>query len=174
VTITGLPGPPVTDANGDYTATVNAGFSGTTTPTKTQWSLTGKTYTNVQADALDEDYLATTECYKNTAPLYANWVARGSNPCWCYRKQCRGDANGAKVLNRPVNIADNDILKAAFGLLDAQLDLVTNGICADFNHARVLNRHVNIADNDILKAYFGVLDGSVPQCNADYVNVWTN
>ena len=175
VTITGLPGPPVTDANGDYSAVVNAGFTGSTTPTKTQWSIPGKNYTDVQADAPNEDYTATaTECYNLNGPLYASWVTFGNPVCWCYRKQCNGDANGQKVLNRPVNIADNDILKAAFGLLPAPLALVPNGICADFNHAKVLNRHVNIADNDILKLYFGVLDASVPACADTYINEWKN
>jgi hypothetical protein len=124
---------------------------------------------------LSEDYLATaTECYKNTATGYADWLLRGTPTCWCYRKQCNGDATGTSTLNRPVNISDNNILKAAFGLLPAALDAVPNGICADFNHSKTLNRHVNISDNNILKTYFGLLNSAVPQCDANNVNVWTN
>ncbi|UCC22034.1 MAG: hypothetical protein JSW23_09545 [Planctomycetota bacterium] len=171
VTITGLPGDPVTDINGDYTATVDAGFTGTTTPTKAQWSIPGKSYDNVQADALSEDYAATaTECYNAGAPDYAWWAANGMPPCWCYRKQCRGDANGSSFLGKPVTVADNNLLKAAFG----QSTLPPDGECADFNHAGFLGKRVTVADNDILKLYFGVAELSVPECDDTYINEWKN
>ncbi|UCC23504.1 MAG: hypothetical protein JSW23_05485, partial [Planctomycetota bacterium] len=169
VTMGGLPGDPVTDVNGDYTATVDAGWSGTVSPTKTQWSFTPKVYSNVQADALNEDYTGTaTECYNLSAPDYAWWAANGMPACWCYRKQCHGDANGEAFLGKWVTIADNDVLKAAFGLVV----LPPNGACADFNHEGFLGKRVTVADNDILKLYFG--STAVPDCDENHVNAWTN
>jgi hypothetical protein len=138
--------------------------------------MTGKNYTNVQADMPNEDYLATaTECLSNAAgTAYTLWTNWSKPDCWCYRKQCNGDINGAKFLGKPVTVADNDIMKAAFGLSDAALALVTNGICADLNHAKFLGKHVTVADNDVLKSYFGVADASVPQCPDTYINKWMN
>ena len=61
VTLAGLPGNPVTGADGSYTATVNYGFSGTVTPTHAQYTFDPalKTYTDVTADHLAEGYIAT-------------------------------------------------------------------------------------------------------------------
>ena len=169
VTITGLPGDPVTDINGDYTATVDAGWTGTTTPTKAQWSIPGKSYSPVSSDMLSEDYTATaTECYNASAPDYAWWAANGMPACWCYRKQCNGDTNGTSFLGKWVTVADNDLLKAAFG----QTTLPPNGECADLNHAAFLGKRVTVADNDIMKLYFG--QTVVPDCNEAHVNAWTN
>lgn len=60
VTLAGLPGPPVTDANGLYTVTVPSGFSGTATPQKSGYAFspTHRTYTNVTAHFVDQDYAA--------------------------------------------------------------------------------------------------------------------
>ena len=60
VTMTGLPKPPVTDEKGFYTATVPYGWNGTILPTKSCYIFTpfSRTYTNLSADALSEDYSA--------------------------------------------------------------------------------------------------------------------
>jgi len=57
VTMTGLPGSPVT-ASGAYTATVVYGWSGIATPTKSgfQFVPTNKTYSNVTANQTAQDY----------------------------------------------------------------------------------------------------------------------
>ena len=56
----GLPGDPCTDASGFYTATVDYGFSGTVTPTKTGYAFEPNSilYNNVIADEVN-DYTAT-------------------------------------------------------------------------------------------------------------------
>ncbi len=58
VTLTGLPGNPVTNAIGTYTASVIYGWSGTVTPTKAGYVFTpgGRSYTNVAASKGGEDY----------------------------------------------------------------------------------------------------------------------
>jgi len=61
VVLNGLPGNPSTNASGVYTATINSGFSGTVTPTLTDYTFTplSKTYTNVTSNQTGEDYTAT-------------------------------------------------------------------------------------------------------------------
>jgi Bacterial Ig domain/Beta-propeller repeat len=60
VVINGLPGNPVTDAAGNYTATVDYGWSGTATPTLAGYAFThvNIAYTNVQADMIAQEYTA--------------------------------------------------------------------------------------------------------------------
>ncbi|HPO71094.1 MAG TPA: hypothetical protein PKV53_12435, partial [Anaerohalosphaeraceae bacterium] len=95
-----------------------------------------------------------TECVKATAPFYAAWVAWGKPNCWCYKKQCRGDVDGASQLGRPVSNNDLTKFKEAFNKTDAQLQAVVNGICADLDHAAQLGRRVSNNDLQTFKLYF--------------------
>ena len=58
VMMKGLPGDPVTDKNGCYSATVDYGWSGTITPTKEGYSFVPvcKVYTKVNSDRANDDY----------------------------------------------------------------------------------------------------------------------
>ncbi|MGD8450709.1 MAG: C1 family peptidase [Phycisphaerae bacterium] len=60
VTLTGLTGEPVTDVNGDYTATVPYSFTGTARPSKTAYTFapTSRTYTDVTNNLTGQDYVA--------------------------------------------------------------------------------------------------------------------
>jgi hypothetical protein len=60
VIINGLPGNPVTDANGFYTAKVGAGWSGTVAPIKEGYAFNPaeRTYNNVKADQPSQEYSA--------------------------------------------------------------------------------------------------------------------
>ena len=60
IDITGLPGNPVTDNNGFYSATVNYGWNGTVTPTKYGYAFTPSSmpYSNVTGDYNNQDYAA--------------------------------------------------------------------------------------------------------------------
>jgi M6 family metalloprotease-like protein/uncharacterized repeat protein (TIGR02543 family) len=60
VVMDGLPGDPTTDASGNYTATVDYGFSGTVTPTKAGYSFSpsDRVYANVTSDQPDQNYTA--------------------------------------------------------------------------------------------------------------------
>jgi len=60
VQMKGLPGDPVTDQNGYYTAVVNYGFNGTVEPTLDGWSFkpASTIYTKVNSDRLNENYNA--------------------------------------------------------------------------------------------------------------------
>jgi hypothetical protein len=60
VKMKGLPGDPMTDQNGYYTAVVDYGFSNTVEPTMDGWAFTpaSKIYTKVNSDRLNENYSA--------------------------------------------------------------------------------------------------------------------
>jgi len=60
VIMNGLPGNPVTDANGFYVATVGSGWSGTIAPIKEGYAFNPaeRTYTNVKAEQSSQDYTA--------------------------------------------------------------------------------------------------------------------
>jgi uncharacterized repeat protein (TIGR02543 family) len=60
VQMSGLPGDPCTDGNGNYIAEVDSGFSGVVTPVKAGYTFDpdSRTYDNVQAEQLNQNYKA--------------------------------------------------------------------------------------------------------------------
>ena len=58
VVLSGLPGNPTTDADGQYSATVSEGWSGTVTPQKADYTFTPeiRTYSDVSAEQTDQNY----------------------------------------------------------------------------------------------------------------------
>lgn len=126
----------------------------------------------------------TQECYKSTDPnYYSTWILTGRPNCWCFKKQCRGDGNGAASLNKPVTNADLTNFKAGFNK-HISLLRTTNvvdsagvpGVCGDYNHTSSLGKPVTNADLIIYKAYFNKANtpGVVPDCNSTHINFWTN
>jgi len=91
-----------------------------------------------------------------------DWVAWGSPNCWCYCRQCRGDTDGKKSGANWVTNLDLITFSNAYGKTDAQLKLVTNGICADLNHKKAGTR-VGNPDLVIFSAYYG--KGVPPRCD---------
>ena len=65
VQMSGLPGDPCTNASGFYTATVDYGFSGTVTPSKTGYTFspTERVYSNVAEDHIGDNYTAIPNTY---------------------------------------------------------------------------------------------------------------
>ena len=63
--IGGLPGNPSTNASGDYSAKVNYGWSGTTTPSKAGYTFapTSRTYSNVTANQTAQSYTGTLQTF---------------------------------------------------------------------------------------------------------------
>ena len=60
VVLDGLPGSPTTNVSGDYSATVNRGWSGTVTPQRLYYAFSppSRTYSNVTSNRTDQDYTA--------------------------------------------------------------------------------------------------------------------
>jgi len=131
--------------------------------------------------------ISPTECLKSTDPNYSTWKLWRYPACWCFKRQCRGDANGTKLGQYWVQLADLNILKAGWQLNDTQLALVQyNGICGDFNHGKLGQYRVQLADLTRLKAYWQLTEPNVPCCDTaapagdctlvtgDLFNWWAN
>ena len=78
-------------------------------------------------------------CHKD----YFEWVSVGSPDCWCYPRQCHGDADGEKQGNPVVGytyVSTDDliVLADAWQIKDPPQGpgLSGNQICADFDHAK--------------------------------------
>ncbi|MDY6990935.1 MAG: hypothetical protein SWQ30_23075, partial [Thermodesulfobacteriota bacterium] len=74
VTMSGLPGDPVTSGGGFYSATVDYGWSGTVTPTMTGYTFdpVNRVYSNVSADQADQDFAPTLNTYTLTMAVAGN------------------------------------------------------------------------------------------------------
>jgi hypothetical protein len=105
------------------------------------------------------------ECYYGMAD-YAQWEIVGKPDCWCYPRQCLGDADGLPYgkLNYWVSIPDLTILKDAWNKTAAQL--VGVDACADFDHLPYgkLFYRVSIPDLTILKDNWSIANGPAPTC----------
>ena len=115
------------------------------------------------------------ECMMATAPEYTYWVGDTEGriwnkpDCWCYKKQCSGDATGSKVGDFFVNTADVAILRDAL-YKDNNDAAMAAGICADFTHSPVGDFHVNTADVSVIRTYLYV--NPIPDCDGTYINYW--
>jgi hypothetical protein len=85
---------------------------------------------------------AVIKCVKADAPFFAAWQAFGEPACWCYARNCKGDADGksqglAATGIWYVGTNDLNILVAAWQVKESPKGpgvlSITNGICADFN-----------------------------------------
>jgi len=81
-------------------------------------------------------------CFPTSEPNMATWKAQGKPRCWCYARQCKGDATGTSEGTTKtglywVGVPDLNIFMAAWKVKEP-----TNGpglkgepnICADFSH----------------------------------------
>ncbi len=140
------------------------------------------------------------ECLKSSAPGYADWTGHPvgvawampwSNPdCWCYPRQCRGDADGAPSYPGVpiwVDLADLNILRGAIShYVTGPTDpgFPAGGECANFDHQMSypgVPIPVDLADLNILREYISDY-GTVPCCDnnqdcvldaSDDYNFWT-
>jgi len=105
------------------------------------------------------------ECYSGMAD-YDQWVLVGKPICWCYPRQCLGDADGLPYGKNNYWVATPDltILKSAWGKTAAQL--TGNEACADFDHlpyGKNLYR-VSTPDLIIMKNNWGIANGPAGTC----------
>ncbi|HBG78016.1 MAG TPA: hypothetical protein DDW84_04085 [Phycisphaerales bacterium] len=121
-----------------------------------------------------------TECYAGMAD-YAQWVDAGKPNCWCYVRQCKGDADGlkqgdAKTGYYYVGTGDLTILTGAWKVLNPPFGPGLAGTqgCADFDHlkqgdAKTGYYRVGTGDLTILTTNWKVLEptfgpGVAPTC----------
>jgi parallel beta-helix repeat protein len=111
-------------------------------------------------------------CISADHPDYDEWVEVGEPVCWCYQRQCHGDADCKSQSNQKywVSTDDLDILIAAWSKPFAEIEGVKvsglDMVCADFDHkAQGKNKHrVSINDLDILIANWNIADKPEPDC----------
>jgi len=131
----------------------------------------------VRDEDMREDYMTDStewtlevECFPDSHPDYDEWVYVGRPDCWCYPRQCHGDADGQYEGKDKywVSTNDLDILLAAWNKPLEQLS--GNEICADFDHAAQgkQNYRVSTNDLDILVANWQIPDGPDPDCFEGY------
>lgn len=99
-------------------------------------------------------------CY-SSQPDAAEWDLLDQPECWCYARQCRGDADGLPYGKNAywVSLPDLAVLKVAWGLTKEQIAgqvETTTGMeyaCADFDHLPYGKNvyRVSLPDLDILK-----------------------
>jgi len=99
-------------------------------------------------------------------PDYNEWVEVGMPDCWCYSRQCQGDADGDKhgLNDYWVNGTDLVILRDAW---NKPLDqLAGDEICADFDHDSQGKRDYRVSTHDlaIMRDNWQIPDGPDPCC----------
>jgi len=81
------------------------------------------------------------ECFPSCHKDYAQWVSVSKPDCWCYPRQCHGDADGKAQGSEKTGIYyvgtnDLNILIAAWQVKEPPngpgIASIQNGICADF------------------------------------------
>jgi len=115
---------------------------------------------------------APTECVKASAPFYAVWDQFSKPDCWCYQRNCHGDADGVKQFSYWVFTNDLTILKSAYSKQDQ--DLTGNMICADFDRTKQFSYRVFTQDLTILKQYYSKQEVDNPVCDMTNYNFWKN
>jgi len=106
---------------------------------------------------------------KATHPDYANWIDptyANKNDCWCYERQCNGDADGKQQFGSFWVLSDDlAILAAAYGQ-----PLAGNNVCADFDHAKQFGSFAVLSDDlAILAAGYGQ---ATALCDMTHINFW--
>ncbi|MCK5565761.1 MAG: DNRLRE domain-containing protein [Planctomycetes bacterium] len=119
---------------------------------------------------------------------YADWVSFGKPDCWCYPRQCHGDADGKSVGSlfagyTYVNTDDLNIMSAGWLIKDAPHGPGIAGltgpngepaICADFDRAKLGSpfagyTRINTIDLNLMSLYYLVKEppkgtGTPPDC----------
>lgn len=104
------------------------------------------------------------ECYEGR-PDYAEWAAAGKPTCWCYPRQCHGDADGLKqgsAIAGYAYVSTNDlgVLVAGWNIKDPPkgsgiLNIMVGSVqaaCADFDHLRqgsAIAGYARVSTNDL-------------------------
>lgn len=98
------------------------------------------------------------ECYAGR-PDYSQWIDAGKNECWCYPRQCHGDADGYKnLLGKTgyyyVGAADLNILQSAWQVKNSPKGPGVSGNqgCADFTrtkHGDYKNGYYRVGASDL-------------------------
>lgn len=105
-------------------------------------------------------------CFPASHPDYDEWVDVCQPSCWCFPRQCHGDADYASSgkKNWWVSTSDLTILKAAWQIPNGPV--TEPNICADFDHkaSGKKNWRVSASDLTILKKNWQIDNKPDPNC----------
>jgi hypothetical protein len=132
--------------------------------------------------------LAAAECLPSGSLGYADWLTLGKPSCWCYPRQCHGDADGKSQGSTKTGVywvGENDlnIFSAVWKKLEppkgSGVASVPNGICADFardQQGSTKTGVYRVGENDLNRftAYWKKLEvpkgsGTPPDCGGSLV-----
>jgi hypothetical protein len=119
-------------------------------------------------ESQDMSFMLFTEpgCFPCAHPDYFEWLSVGKPDCWCYPRQCHGDADNLPYgkSNYWVSLPDLAILKNAW---NKPLSMLTGtDICADFDYKPYGKSfyRVSLPDLAILKANWNIPNKPDPNC----------
>lgn len=128
-------------------------------------------------DTIVIHHAAVAPCFPTDHPDYDEWVAVGKPECWCYPRQCHGDADGVSQGKQSYWAAtcDLEVLKAAWNkpLPEVDDETITTScgdevtlICADFDHLACGKIPYRVCPEDlaILKEHWAITNGPEPNC----------
>lgn len=109
-------------------------------------------------------------CMKDTNPDFDTWDGLGRPDCWCYAKQCKGDADGLSQVNDLLAVFTDDL--AIFVSAYAQPTLPEGGVCADFDHQAQVNDLLRVFTDDLAIFVGSYGSPGVTDCDDSGFNFW--
>ncbi|MCK5172788.1 MAG: hypothetical protein KAR47_05315 [Planctomycetes bacterium] len=108
-------------------------------------------------------------CMLPSHPDYATWVSLGMPDCWCYERQCNGDADGYSQFGGVVAVFsdDLDIFLPVYGAPGVGAGNI--GVCADFDHGAQFGGVVRVFSDDLALFLPNYGSPSTPNCPMDAV-----
>ena len=113
-------------------------------------------------------YVPPEECMRETHTDYSDWKnLSGMIDCWCYCKQCNGDASGQSAFGGAVAVFQDDegALMGAYGNPAVATTPGDPGWCADFNHKAQFGGAVRVFDHDLLRFIPNYGSPSTKECS---------
>ena len=126
------------------------------------------------SQATSEPVNCDSECMMATHPDRTNWDLFQQPDCWCYAKQCKGDADGLAEGPFWVSLNDLNILRTWLDYFDPLDPNPLGGACANFDRLAEGPFWVSLNDLNILRTWLDYFDPAVPMtdCDATHIDHW--
>lgn len=165
------------DADDDVTVTVDADYSRAPDGGGGGGAVGSTLDTNLPLAAITVAVIGDgpSDCMMDTHPDYDMWVIRGKPDCWCYVKQCHGDADGKTGPGMgPFPVSGDDLTILALGINTLPLPVGVDAECADFDHKNGPGMGpFPVSGDDLteLALYINSLPGPA-ECDGTHINEW--